>query len=164
MTSTPILCSDSIAQWQSVHILSGGARVRFPDDAVQYLAFGEKYWDIMYDQHTHIMYRFHSSMVEHPHSIRGGLGSIPGRCSSIFSIWREVLGYNVYIISQYLTPTIIYRDIIYALYPSSTPPPKTTAIFRDFKKSTAMCKVHNVGLRYINKNINQKEILSHIAG
>ena len=29
------------------------------------------------------------------------------------------------------------------------PPPKTTAIFRDFKKSTAMCKVHNVGLRYI---------------
>jgi hypothetical protein len=48
-----------------------------------------------------------------------------------------------------LTPAIIYRDIIYALYPSSTPPPKTTAIFRDFKKSTAMCKVHNVGLRYI---------------
>ncbi len=29
------------------------------------------------------------------------------------------------------------------------PPPKTAAIFRDFKKSTAMCKVHNVGLRYI---------------
>jgi hypothetical protein len=29
------------------------------------------------------------------------------------------------------------------------PPPQTTAIFRDFKKSTAMCKVHNVGLRYI---------------
>ncbi len=22
--------------------------------------------------------------------------------------------------------------------------------YRDFKKSTAMCKVHNVGLRYIN--------------
>jgi len=88
-------------------------------------------------------------MVEHPHSIRGGLGSIPGRCSSIFGIWREVPGCNVYIISQYLTPAIIYRDIIYALYPSSTLPPKTTAIFRDFKKSTAMCKVHNVGLRYI---------------
>ncbi len=32
----------------SVHILSGGACVRFPDDAVQYLAFGEKYWDVMY--------------------------------------------------------------------------------------------------------------------
>ena len=150
MTSTPKLCTDSIAQWQSVHILSGGARVRFPDDAVQYLAFGEKYWDVMYDQHTHIMYRFHSSMVERPHSIRGGLGSIPGRCSSIFGVWREVLGCNVYITSQYLTPAIIYRDIIYALYPSSTPPPpKTTAIFRDFKKSTAMCKVHYVGLRYI---------------
>jgi hypothetical protein len=26
----------------------GGALVRFPDDAVQYLAFGEKYWDVMY--------------------------------------------------------------------------------------------------------------------
>jgi hypothetical protein len=47
-----------------------------------------------------------------------------------------------------LIPAIIYRDIIYALYPSSTPP-QTSAIFRDFKKSTAMCKVHNVGLRYI---------------
>jgi hypothetical protein len=31
----------------SVHILSGGARVQFPDDAVEYLAFGEKYWDIL---------------------------------------------------------------------------------------------------------------------
>jgi hypothetical protein len=38
------------------------------------------------------MYRFHSSMVERPHSIREGPGSIPGRCSSIFGIWREVLG------------------------------------------------------------------------
>ncbi len=83
------------------------------------------------------------TMVERPHSIRGSPGLIPGRCSSIFGIWREVLGCNVYITSQYLTPAIIYRDI-------STPPPKkTTAIFRDFKKSTAMCKVHNVGLRYI---------------
>jgi hypothetical protein len=36
--------------------------------------------------------------------------------------------------------------------PVARPPPQTTAIFRDFKKSTAMCKVHNVGLRYI-KNI-----------
>ena len=26
-----------------------GAWVRYPDDAVQYLAFGEKYWDVMYD-------------------------------------------------------------------------------------------------------------------
>ncbi len=48
-----------------------------------------------------------------------------------------------------MIPAIIYRDIIYALYPSSNPTPQTTAIFRDFKKSTAMCKVHNVGLRYI---------------
>jgi hypothetical protein len=44
---------------------------------------------------------------------------------------------------------IIYRDIIYAQYPSTTPPPQTTAIYRDFKKSTAICKVYNVGLRYI---------------
>jgi hypothetical protein len=38
----------------SVHILSGGAQVRFPDDAVQYLAFGEKYWDVMYTLHPSI--------------------------------------------------------------------------------------------------------------
>jgi hypothetical protein len=38
------------------------------------------------------MYRFHSSIVECPHSIMGGPGSIPRRCSSIFGIWREVLG------------------------------------------------------------------------
>ena len=54
-------------------------------------------------------------MVERPHSIRGGPGSIPGQCSSIFGIWREVLGRNVYITSQYFFPAIIYRDIIYAL-------------------------------------------------
>ena len=150
MTSTPILCTDSIAQWQSAHILSGGAQVRFPDNAVQYLTFGEKYWDVRYDQHTHIMYRFHSSMVECPHSITGGLGSIPGRCSSIFGIWREVLGRNVYIMSQYFFPAIIYRDIIshitstysYIMY-----------FFRTFKKSTAPYKVHNMGLRYINQYI-----------
>ena len=29
--------------------------------------------------------------------------------------------------------------------PVAPPLPQTTAIFRDFKKSTAMCKVHNVG-------------------
>jgi hypothetical protein len=99
-------------------------------------------------------------MVERPHSIRGGPGLIPGQCSPIFGIWREVLGCNVYITSQYLTPAIIYRDIIYALYPSSTPPPQTTAIFRDFKKSTAMCKVHNVGLRYINSLIFMQVYIS----
>ena len=85
-------------------------------------------------------------MVERPHSIRGGPGSIPGRCSSIFGIWREVLGRNVYIMSQYFFPAIIYRDIIshitityrYIMY-----------FFRTFKKSTAPYKVHNMGLRYI---------------
>ncbi len=99
MTSTPILCTDSIAQWQSVLILSGG-----------------------------------------------GPGLIPGRCSSIIGFWREVLGRNVYITSQYFFPAIIYRDIIshvtsayrYIMY-----------FFRTFKKSTAPCKVHNMSLRYI---------------
>ncbi len=98
MTSTPILCTDSIAQW------------------------------------------------ERPHSIRGGPGSIPGQGSSIFGIWREVLGRNEYITSQYFFPAIIYRDIIshitstyrYIMY-----------FFRTFKKSTAPYKVHNMGLRYI---------------
>jgi len=28
-------------------------------------------------------------------------------------------------------------------------PPPTTAIFRNFKNTTAPCKVHNMGLRYI---------------
>ncbi len=193
MASTPILCTDSIAQWQSVHILSGGARVRFPADAVQYLAFGEKYWDVMYDQHTHIMYRFHnsmvecphsiggarvrfqadavqylafgekywdvmydqhthiiyrfhSSMVERPHSIRGAPGSIPRRCSSIFGIWREVLGRNVYITSQYFFPAIIYRDIISHITSTYR---DMMYFFRTFKKSTAPYKVHNMGLQYI---------------
>ncbi len=85
-------------------------------------------------------------MVERPHSIRGGPGSIPGWCSSIFGIWREVLGRNVYITSQYFFPAIVYRDIIshitstyrYIMY-----------FFRTFKKSTAPYKVHNMGFRYI---------------
>ncbi len=92
------------------------------------------------------MYRFHSSMVERPHSIRGGPGSIRRRCSSIFGIWREVLECNVYITSQYFFPAIIYRDIIsiitstfrYIMY-----------FFRTFKKSTASYKVHSMGLWYI---------------
>ncbi len=32
---------------------------------------------------------------------------------------------------------------------ASPPPPQTTAIYRDFKKSTAISKGYNVGLRYI---------------
>ncbi len=35
--------------------------------------------------------------------------------------------------------------------PVTPPPPQTTAIYRDFKKSTAICKVYNVGLRYIKE-------------
>ena len=89
---------------------------------------------------------FHSLAVRVPACHAGGPGSIPGRCSSIFGIWREVLGRNVYITSQYFFPAIIYRDIIshitstyrYIMY-----------FFRTFKKSTAPYKVHNMGLRYI---------------
>jgi hypothetical protein len=97
-------------------------------------------------------------MVELPHSIGGGgAGSIPGRCSSIFGIWREVLGRNVYITSQYFFPAIIYRDIIshitstcrYIMY-----------FFRPFKKSTAPYKVHNMGLWYVKETMHaiQKEV------
>jgi len=102
--------------------------------------------EVLGRQHTHIMYRFHSAMVERPHSIRGGSGSISGRCSSIFGIWREVLGRNVYITSQYFFPAIIQRDII--THTTSTYR-YIMHFFRTFKKSTAMCKVHNEGLRYI---------------
>ncbi len=92
-------------------------------------------------------YSVDSSLGRVPACHAGGPGSIPGRCSSIFGIWREVLGLNVYIMSQYFFPAIIYRDIIlhitityrYIMY-----------FFRTFKKSTAPYKVHNMGLRYIN--------------
>ena len=91
-------------------------------------------------------YSVDSSLGRVPACHAGGPGSIPGRCSSIFGIWREVLGRNVYITSQYFFPAIIYRDIIshitityrYIMY-----------FFRTFKKSTAPYKVHNMGLRYI---------------
>ncbi len=76
------------------------------------------------------------------------MGGGGGGCYSYirFGIWREVLGRNVYIMSQYFFPAIIYRDIIshitityrYIMY-----------FFRTFKKSTAPYKVHNMGLRYI---------------
>jgi hypothetical protein len=49
------------------------------------------------------------------------------------------------------------------LYPSTTPPPpQTTAIYRDFKKSTAISKGYNVGLRYIityKGTINTVEVI-----
>jgi hypothetical protein len=87
-----------------------------------------------------------SSLGRVPACHAGSPGSIPGRCSLIFGIWREVLGLNVYITSQYFFPAIINRDIIshitityrYIMY-----------FFRTFKKSTAPYKVHNMGLRYI---------------
>jgi hypothetical protein len=49
--------------------------------------------------------------------------------------------------------------------PVATLPPQTTAIFRDFKKSTAMCKVHNVGLRYIKytQSISLQVILNKVV-
>jgi hypothetical protein len=41
------------------------------------------------------------------------------------------------------------------LYPSTTPP-QTTAIYRDFKKSTAISKGYNVGLRYIKYTVTMR--------
>jgi hypothetical protein len=76
----------------------------------------------------------------------GGPGSIPGLCSSIFGIWREVLGRNVYITSQYFFPAIIYRDIISHITSTYR---NIMYFFRTFKKSTVPYKVHNMGLRYI---------------
>jgi hypothetical protein len=89
-------------------------------------------------------YSVDSSLGRVPACHAGGPGSIPGRCSSIFGIWREVLGRNVCIIF------IIYRDIIshitityrYIMY-----------FFRTFKKSTVPYKVHNMGLRYIKYTV-----------
>jgi hypothetical protein len=48
---------------------------------------------------------------------------------------------------------IIYRDIIYDFISQyHPPPPQTTAIYRDFKKSTAISKGYNVDLRYIKSS------------
>ena len=47
---------------------------------------------------------------------------------------------------------IIYRDIIYDFISQYQPPPQTTAIYRDFKKSTAISKGYNVDLRYIKSS------------
>jgi hypothetical protein len=46
----------------------------------------------------------------------------------------------------------ILRSILFLPIPLWTPPPppQTTAIYGDFKKSTAISKGYNVGLRYIN--------------
>ena len=97
------------------------------------------------------MFRFHSSMVERPHSIRGGPG-FDSRTMQ-FNIWHleRSTGRNVYIMSQYFFRAIIYRDIIshitityrYIMY-----------FFRTFKKSTAPYKVHKMGLRPpVHKNL-----------
>jgi hypothetical protein len=56
-------------------------------------------------------------------------------------------------------PLSLLTAIIYALCTSNTPPPPTTAIFRTFKKSRALYKVHNMGLRYI-KFINPTNALA----
>ncbi len=73
---------------------------------------------------------------------------IPGWCSLIFGIWREVLGCIVYITSQYFFPAIIYRDIISHITSTYR---NIMYFFRTFKKSTAQYKVHNMGLRYIKR-------------
>jgi hypothetical protein len=71
------------------------------------LAFGEKYWDEMY-KHNHIMYRFHSSMVERPHSIWGARVGFPDDAV------------------QYLAFGEKYWDIMYTLCPSTFSQPSST--------------------------------------
>ncbi len=69
------------------------------------------------DRQTHIMYFIDSCCPEEGLLGRGG------------GYWDIV----TYIISQYLIPAILYRDIIYALYPSSTPsPPKNNSNLQGF--------------------------------
>jgi hypothetical protein len=85
------------------------------------------------------MYRFHNSTVERLHSIRGG----PKFDSVQYLAFGE----------KYFFSAIIYRDIIshitityrYIIY-----------FFRTFKKSTALYKVHNMGLLYIKQIIRRR--------
>ncbi len=118
-------------------------------------------------------YSIGSSLSRVPACHVGGPGSIPGRCSSIFGIWRKVLRRNVYIMSQYwdvmytlcpsihyvpvlgctvyitsqyFFPAIIYSEIISHITITYR---YIMYFFRTFKKSTAPYKVHNMGLRYI---------------
>jgi hypothetical protein len=76
-----------------------------------------------------------------------------------FLNWRGgggLLGYKVI----YYIPVgvggggVLGYKVIYYI-PLARPPPQTTAIYRDFKKSTAICKVYKVGLRYIKKIISR---------
>ena len=54
-----------------------------------------------------------------------------------------------------MSHAIIYRDIIYDFISQYHHPLQTTAIYRDFKKSTAISKGYNVGLRYIKFPISK---------
>ncbi len=70
--------------------------------------------------------------------------------ASISVIIRDTITINVPLFKK-LRDIIffIYRDIIYDFISQYHPPPQTTAIYGDFKKSTAISKGYNVGLRYI---------------
>ena len=59
-------------------------------------------------------YSVDSALGRVPACNAGGPGSIPGRCSSVFGIWREVMGRNLYIMS-------LYWDVMYTLrsFPST---------------------------------------------
>jgi hypothetical protein len=111
-----------------------GARVRFPDDAVQYLAFGEKYWDLP------ILYTDSKAQWYSVHILSGGAWvRFPDDAvqylafgEKYWDVMYTLLGCDVYITSQYLTPAIIYRDIMYALCPSSTPPPPNNSNIQEF--------------------------------
>jgi hypothetical protein len=60
---------------------------------------------------------------------------------------------------------IIFWFIIFYFISQYHPPPQTTAIYRDLKKSTAFSKGYNVGLRYIKlTNEKVRGTMIHKAG
>ncbi len=90
--------------------------------------------------------------------------SIWNRSEELRAIYRALKYKRSVLIAMYkCSPirwlTIIYRDIIYEFISQyhHPPPPQTTAIYRDFKKSTAISKGYNVGLRYI-KQIKNRDV------
>ncbi len=53
-------------------------------------------------------YSVDSSLGRVPACNAGGPGSIPGRCSSVFGIWRKVMGRNLYMMSLPSTFTTFF--------------------------------------------------------
>jgi hypothetical protein len=100
------------------------------------------------------MYRFHSSIIERPHSIRGGAGSIPGPCSSIFGIWREVLGRKHTHIMYRFHSSMVERPHSIRRGPGSIPG-RCSSIFGIWREV--------LGRKYFFPAIIYRDIISHIT-